>query len=474
MFDTQLKINYYFNELCKIPHGSYHEKELSDYIMNFAKEHHLQYIQDELYNVIIFKEASESFEGKSILLQAHIDMVNEKDKDSNHNFDTDPLQIYEKDNWLYATKTTLGADDGAGVAYMLALLDDDTLSLPALECVFTVQEEVGLCGATYLDTSMLKSKMMINLDSEITNQICISSSGSVGCDISKEITWHKNENPCITVEIDGLSGGHSGGDINKYKGNSIRIVARILYYCMTQGIDVSLVSLQGGSKVNAIPRDASVTFSTSQDIHFVTSTIESIFNTIKEELKENDPNVFMNLSQTTSDQCIGLEQSKEWIQYLYLSINGCLELSQRIENLPLCSLNLGLTNIENNQCTASYFIRSPEESKRNDVLMQLDGLANLCHCQTSHGESYSGWTCDKDSKLLTTFKKLYYEKTGIELKEYATHGGLETGVFKGKMPDLDIITIGPEMEHIHSPKERLNLVSFKNMYELLIEFIQCL
>ena len=236
VLDTNILIYRYFEEISQIPHGSYHEEKLADYIEDLAKQHHLRYMRDDMHNLIVFKEASQGYEDhEPVMLQAHIDMVNEKNKESQHNFDTDPLKLYVEDGFLHANETTLGADDGCGVCYMLALLTDNSLSHPALECVFTVQEEVGLCGAMALDTTSLKAKRLINLDNEAEGETCVSSSGGNDVLITKEITGEDNHSPVYVLEVKGLKGGHSGGCIHLGRGNANKIAGRILYHLLKMG-----------------------------------------------------------------------------------------------------------------------------------------------------------------------------------------------------------------------------------------------
>ena len=475
VLDNTKPFNYYFEEITKIPHGSYHEEKIADYIEQFAKDKQLKYFRDDMHNVVIFKEASKGYENSdALLLQAHIDMVNEKDKDSTHNFDTDPLELYIEDGWLHAKGTTLGADDGTGVAYMLSILADQEAKHPALECAFTVQEEVGLKGAAYLDTSSLKATRMINLDSESEGEMCISSSGVIDEEIYKPYTLVENKNPVYQLEISGLCGGHSGAEIHKGKGNSIKLLSRILYHMIQDGIEIQLIDIKGGSKKNAIPRDASCIYATPSKIEDMIESINKSFTDIKNEYKENDPNITIQLGEMTCPVCMEKKDSIDIINYLYLSINGCLEMSQSMEDLPINSLNLGVLETLDDKIVAYYHIRSPQKSKRLETCEMLEGVAKLCHCDYKHFGDHDGWDRDPNSKLRKTYKDFYTMKTGIEVKEYATHGGLETGTFKGKMPQLDIITIGPNMENVHSPSERLNLESFEKNYYILKEFMETL
>ncbi len=475
VLDCSKSFNYYFEEITKIPHGSYNEEKIADYIISVAKENNLKYYTDELHNVVVFKEASAGYEDKeAVLLQAHTDMVNEKDKDSDHNFDTDPLKLYVEDGWLHATGTTLGADNGCGVAYMLALLTDKEAKHPALECAFTVQEEVGLKGAEFLDTSSLKATRYINLDSESETEMCISSSGVIDQEIYKPYTLEENTNPTYQIEIGGLIGGHSGGEIHKGRGNSIKLLSRILYHIIDDGNTIQIVDIKGGSKRNAIPREASCIFSSAAKVEDIIESINKSFRAIKSEYKETDPNISLQLNELSSPVCMTVQDTVDIINYLYLSINGCLEMSQSMKDLPINSLNLGVIETLDDYIAAYYHIRSPQKSKRLETCVLLEGVAKLCNCQYKHFGDHDGWDRDPDSKLRQAYKEFFKQKTGIELVEYATHGGLETGIFKGKMPQLDIITIGPNMQGIHSPSEKLNLESFEKNYYILKEFIETL
>ncbi len=473
ILDQTKPFYHYFEEITKIPHGSYNEEKLASYIIEFAKENNLKYFSDDMHNVVIFKEATLGYEShETILLQAHIDMVNEKDKTSTHNFECDPLSLYIEDGWLHANGTTLGADNGVGVAYMMSLLADKNAKHPALECAFTVQEEVGLKGAKYLDTSFLKATRMINLDSESEEEMCISSSGAIVEEIYKPYTLEENKNSAYQLEISRLLGGHSGNEIHKYRANSIKLLSRILYHMIQDGINIQLVDIQGGSKKNAIPRNASCIFSSEASIDSIIQSISTCFKAIKQEHKETDPNITIQLLEANSPVCMTIQDTIDIVNYLYLSINGCLEMSQTMKDLPIHSLNLGVIETQDDYIVAYYHIRSPQKSKRLETCSILEGIAKLCHCDYKHFGDYDGWDRDPNSKLRNAYKTFYQEKTGIKVQEYATHGGLETGIFKGKMPQLDIITIGPNMENVHSPSEKLNLDSFENNYYILKEFLE--
>lgn len=475
VLDTKISIYKYFEEIAKIPHGSYHEEGIADYIENIATQHHLRYQRDDMHNIIVYKDASKGYEDhEPVILQGHTDMVCEKNNDSDHDFENDPLSLNVKDGFLYADGTTLGADDGVAVCYMLAILTDGTLKHPALECVFTVQEEVGLYGAVGLDTSGLKAKRFIGLDSETEGETCTSSSG--GCDaiITKPIIGEDNESPVYVLEVKGLQGGHSGECINKARGNANKLAARILYTLLKNGIDVRLIEITGGLKNNAIPRECVVSFASDSDRDDIYNILNQCYQDIKKELEINDPGVSITLQENECDVCICSQDSEAIISMLYLCPNGMIEQSQVIKGLTTLSLNMGIIRTEEDSITIDYSIRSPLKSARDQLISQLELIASMYNGFIEVSGDYPGWDYDPHSTLRAQFKDYYLKQTGQSLKEVATHGGLETGIFKGKIPDLDIITLGPNMTDIHTPEERLDLSSFLRTYELLVGFLKTL
>lgn len=475
VLDTNILIHYYFEEISKIPRGSYNEAGIADYVESIAKKYHLIYQRDEMNNVIIFKDASKGYEDhEPLLLEAHMDMVNEKNNDSDHDFENDPLDLYVKDGFLHARGTTLGADDGYGVSYMLAILTDENIKHPPLECLFTVQEEVGLYGALGVDISSLKAKRMIGLDSETEGETCTSSSGGMDLLITKPIHGQDNESPVYTLEVKGLLGGHSGECINKARGNANKLIARVLYHMLKTGIDVRLIEITGGLKNNAIPRECVVSFASDSDYEEIRKIVDKCYGDIKKELEINDPGVEIHIYQDECDVCITGQDSEAIISLMYLAINGMIEQSQVIAGLTTLSLNMGVVRTLEDCITINYSIRSPLKSARDELAMQLDLIASLYGGYIEVSGDYPGWDYDPNSILRKQFKEFYKIYTGKELKEVATHGGLETGALKGKIPELDIITMGPNMADIHTPDERLDIQSFEKTFELLVQFIATL
>lgn len=475
VLDTSILVNYYFEEITKIPHGSYQEEAIADYVESIAKTHQLNFRRDEMHNIVVFKEATKGYEDhEPLMLEAHLDMVNEKNNDSQHDFDTNPLDLYIEDGFLHARGTTLGADDGYGVAYMLAILTDPAVKHPPLECVFTVQEEVGLCGALAFDTSDLKAKRMIGLDSETEGETCTSSSGGNDVLITKPITGEDNDAFVYVMEIKGLLGGHSGECIDKGRANANKLAARILYSLLKEGIDIRLVEITGGLKNNAIPRECVVIFASYESFEVINDKIQKYHLDIQKEYENSDPSIQITLQNTECSVCICAKDSEAIIQIMYLAMNGLVEKSQVIEGLTTVSLNMGVVRTNDNDITIDYCLRSPLKSARMEMVSQLELVASLFNGYVSVSGDYPGWDYDAHSILRKQFKDFYYEYTKQSLKEVATHGGLETGAFKDKIPELDIITMGPNMADIHTPDERLDIESFVKTYKLLVSFIATL
>lgn len=476
VLDHSISIYRYFEEICEIPHGSYEEKAIADYVENFAKERNLEYVRDQMGNLVIYKNGTPGSEDHApLMLQAHIDMVNEKNKDSSHDFSKDGLELYVEDGWLSAKGTTLGGDDGYGAAYMLSILADDTLKHPPLVCVFTVQEEVGLCGAMGMDPSLLKADRLINLDSEAEGHVCVSSSGGRDVLVERELPMLPNALPGYSLEITGLSGGHSGGEIHKEKGNANKIAARILFALVerTSG-QICLSDMNGGLKDNAIPRECFVTFASSAEKQCLMEVVEQSYRELKEELEFCDPGLKVVLREISVTQAASSEDSRAAITMMFLAPNGMQARSMVIEGLTTVSLNMGVVRLTDGKLIIHHSLRSPMLSAREQMTLQLKTISELFGATCQITNDYPGWNYEEQSPLRKAFREYYREITGKEIVEEATHGGLETGVFKGYNPKLDIISIGPDMEGAHTPDERMNLRSFLNMYQVLVGFLEIL
>ena len=473
-FDLTKPYCYYFNEITKIPHGSYNEKAISDYVVSFAKEHALKYVQDEKNNVIIYKDASEGYEEYDpLMLQGHLDMVCEAVSGLVFDFEKQPIETYvDEEGRLRAKGTTLGADDGMGVAEMLAILADDSLKHPPLECVFTVQEEVGMFGAFALDKSLIHSHRMISLDGGGEVLTAVSSAGGVNVINTIPCIFVENTKPSYSLKVTGLLGGHSGGEIHKERGNANKLVTRILKEMM-KDVDISLISINGGTKDNAITRESIATFSSASSYEQLDVLVEQLTKKIYVEFEDSDPGFKSELVKVgVCEQCMDEISTKNVIDYMYLVPNGFQHRSTVIEGLTLTSLNLGIVKTESDKVICNSSVRSALEEALDDYIDHLVVLAHYTGGSVTTFARYPGWKYDENSKIRKTFKevlaKLY---DGKQLLERAGHGGLECAIFTQIDGGMDIITCGPISEGCHTPDEFLDLASFDRTYQLLTTII---
>ncbi|MBR3357447.1 MAG: beta-Ala-His dipeptidase [Solobacterium sp.] len=472
-FDLGKRYCYYFNEISKIPHGSRNEKAVSDYVCEFARKHGLPYKQDSVWNVTIDKPASPGYENSEpVILQAHMDMVCEKNNDVIHDFEKDPLDLYVEDGWLHARGTTLGADDGTGVAYMLAILEDDTLAHPSLECIFTTMEEIGLVGAGYLTKEDLHGHRYISLDGGGVSCTTTSSAGVSDVIISKKLQYESCKLPGYILTVKGLKGGHSGGEIHMERGNANVLAARILKEAQGNDLDITLCTLKGGMKMNAIPREAVFTFMSDSAAEAVKASVQASAEAIRRELLFSDPGVEVVLQETSEYTFrIQKEISDALLNCIYLMPNGFQHRSMVIDGLTVASLNLGVISVRDDTVRFEIMIRSAEDSARHDLSSRLVTLASLLDLDAEVPSGYAGWAYSENSRMREIYRAVC-ERNGLEYKERATHGGLECGIIKGLDPDMDIITFGPISEAIHSPDERLELQSFDDAYRILCEILK--
>ena len=471
-FDLNKRHSYWFNELCKIPHGSRNEKALSDFIVDFAKAHGFDYKQDEVWNVIIDKKASEGYENApGLILQAHMDMVCEKNRDCDLDFEKDPLDLYVEDGLLKAKGTTLGADDGTGVAYMLAILEDDSLKHPRLSCIFTTMEEIGLLGAAELKPEDVHADRMISLDGGGECHTLLSSAGGGTAVVKRKVSFEANEDPVYCLEVKGLLGGHSGGDIHLEKGNANKLAARILKEMVLEGADVRLVSFEGGMKDNAIPREASVVFASTTDKDVLKEAVSKKEKQIWKELEFSDAGFKTVFSEVSSDKKMTKKDSEDVLNMIYLMPNGFKNRSMVIEGLTTASLNLGVVRTADDTIELDALVRAALDSHTDDMLNQIAVLSSLLDMDFSVEGKYPGWSYSEVSPMRDIFAGVA-KANNKELEVTAAHGGCECGVFKGLNPNIDIISFGPITRYIHTSDEELDLESFDRSYGLLCEIIE--
>lgn len=462
----------FFEEICAIPHGSYQEKPLSDHLVRFAKAHGLAYKQYPNWNVIIYKPASLGYEDHApVMLQAHIDMVCEKEPGCEHDFEKDPLSLYVEEGKLHARGTTLGADDGVGVAYMMSFLADDTLPHPPLECVFTVQEEVGLTGAAELAFEDLSAKRMIGLDDMGGNTCYASSCGSQYMHLTRSYPVTENELSGYKLEVSGLAGGHSGVCINKERGNAIKLAARVLY-----GLDCELRigSFIGGSKDNAIPTQCEVIFGCAADPAILTEKAAAFEKIFYKEYAYSDPDIKISILPADCPVAFSEEDSRALVEFLFVLPDGFRHKSMKIEGLTTVSQNLGRIRTEDGNVAIHCFPRSEVDTFLDQMEGEYRILGGLFGFELMCDNRAPGWRFEEKSAIRDTLFAAYHEVTGGQMTLIAEHGGLETGYISGGIPGIDIVTCGPHCEEYHTPKEWLDLASFRTIYEVLKRTLETL
>ncbi len=471
-FDLNKKHCYYFKAISDIPRGSRNEKAASDYVVNFAKEHGFAYKQDEVWNVIVDKPATVGYEHcEPVILQAHLDVVCEKETGCTHDFEKDPVDLYvDEEGWLTARGTTLGADDGYGVAYMLAVLDDDSFPHPAISCIFTSMEEIGLIGAMNLKKEDLHGKRLINLDGGGETVSCVSAAGGARALSTIPAEWETTCKPAYKLTVDGLQGGHSGGLIHTERGNANTLAARILKEMQRAGVDVQVADFTGGSKFNAIPHLAEVVFVSETAKETIEACVARSTQDIKNELEFSDKGVFTKLEETKTDKCLTMKSSDTVITYIFLMPDGFQHRSMAIEGLTTSSLNAGVVRTTETAVTVEDLIRSALASHTDVLIEQLQELGALLGVEVTTSDRFSGWSYEENSVMREKLRAAV-AKQGKTLETHAAHGGLECGVFKGLVPEMDIITTGPVAQGAHTPEERLDLASFDRSYEILKDIL---
>lgn len=474
------KVFHFFEEICSIPHGSYDTKRISDYLKKFAEDRNLTCYQDDDNNIIIIKEATAGYENADpIILQGHMDMVCEKTPESSIDFSKDGLDIYVDGDWVKAHGTTLGGDNGIAVAMSLAILDSDEYEHPRLEVIATVDEEVGLLGAASLDVSRLTAKKFINIDSEEEGIFTVSCAGGVTVENKLPITMKDSQGRKATLKVSGLLGGHSGIEIDKERANANILLGRALHH-LREKYDFFLVSVDGGSKDNAITKQAEAELvfvdATKQHSYEAVSAISDFAAVVCHEYKATDPDIKVELAiegEDSSDVKTFDEDSTERIiNYLILTPYGVQNMSKEIEGLVETSLNLGILKTTDKEVSATYAVRSSSDSRRDMMVEKLRVLARFLGGSTELSGAYPGWEYMADSalreKAVEVFKRVY----GHEPKIEAIHAGLECGLFAGKIPGLDCISIGPDMTGVHTPDEQLSISSTERTFNFLVELLK--
>ena len=464
----------YFEEICKIPHGSGNMDKISQFCVDFAKEHGLEYIQDDMKNVIIIKEATPGYEEvEPLVLQGHLDMVCEKRPDKVKDFLTEGIDVCTDGENIWADGTTLGGDNGIAVAYGLALLADKELQHPRLEVVLTVDEETGLYGAEAIDMSMLKGKKLINLDSEEEGIFTVGCAGglTLACDIP--MFTEEADGEVYELKVTGLLGGHSGAEIHKGRGNSNVILGRVLL-AIGQKIGLEIIKMEGGSKDNAIPRNSVAEILVgAEDVQKLEKLVKEQERILKNEFHASDAGVALELTAkgAATVEVLDATSKVSALHALNNIPNGIVAYSMDIEGLVETSLNMGIMAQDSESLKMSFAVRSSIESAKHyltdRVLLFVDMLGGNCEIKGD----YPGWAYNPKSDLRETFIKVYREMYASEPVVEAIHAGLECGLFTKKIDGLDSISIGPNMHNVHTSEETLEVGSVQRTWEFLCRVI---
>lgn len=459
------KPEYYFRMISQISRATHHEEKIAACLEQFAIERHLHCYRDQANNIVITKAAAPNYaDHEPIILQGHMDMVAAKEKSGQHDFSNDPLQLEIKDGYLSAYQTTLGADDGVALAYMLAILDDDTIKHPFLTCIFTTGEEIDFSGALALDLSDIKGHRFISLDECDFGVCCVSSLGSQSIDITRKTVLQKTNAQGYRLSVSGLLGGHSGADIVKERANSIILLVRALDTLN----HVQLAAFTADHPINVIPADGEVIFYTTDDIN----RLILFFDDVKNEYQSSDPDITFTLEETAISTLLSEEDSKDLIAFLTLIPNGTMTYSALIPDYPVLSSNVAAIAIHQDQIICTIFYRSSFKSMRKRLLRQFEKLAALTHFSIHPSNDEDGWEYEENNPLRSLLQIEFKNYFHQDLKLQAAAGGLETAVFKAKRPDFQIVTLGPNIIDYHTPNERLDLHSFNQIYDFLIYFLE--
>lgn len=469
------KVFEYFELLSSVPHGSGNTKQISDLCKDFAISKGLEYIQDELNNIVIFKNGSAGYENSEpVILQGHLDMVCAKDPECPIDMDKEGLILETDGEWVWAKGTSLGGDNAIAVAVIMAVLDDDTLSHPPIEAVFTVDEETGMDGAAGLDMSVLHGRRLINLDSEEEGIFTVGCAGGarINCSIPCE-REELSDSKYFNIEIGGLMGGHSGVEIDKCRGSSNRLMGRMLFD-ISKSMDICLCSLEGGKLDNVIPKSttAKVAVSIGNEAEFL-SLVEKYDSVYKNEFATSDKGVFVRAAASApSENAVTPKDTKKLLTALYILPYHVQEMSADIKGLVQTSLNMGVLKLCENDLKFSFAVRSSVTSQKEELIQRVAAVVEFAGGNASVHGDYPSWQYATVSPLRDTVLESYKALTGNDGQVIAIHAGLECGLFIERIPSLDCISFGPDLRDVHSTRERLNIPSTARMYELVCHILK--
>ena len=461
------KVLEYFRLICSLPHGSDNTSLISDMLCDFAASRHLRYIKDSLGNVIIFKNGTDGYEtSPAVILQGHIDMVCVKDEGIEIDFKKDGLSLSEDEDYIWANGTSLGGDDGIAVAYMLAILDSDSVPHPPLECVFTVDEETGMYGAEALDLSVLSGKMLINLDSEDEGTMLVSCAGGIRLDALFGFDKAESEKPAIKISLSGLTGGHSGTEIDKNRPNAVFALLKAL-----KSLDgICLCEISGGSADNAIPTDCQAVIAADNPAE-ATEKIKQYFEFFKEQYPDEKA-ATVTVEEAVAKASFIEKDTKAFLSCMGEVPDGVVSMSADIKNLVQTSLNLGVIRTDESGIAIGHALRSSVRAEKEALQEKVASVyqkhgANV----TLHGD-YPEWEFRKDSRLQKVIAAEYKKQSGNEMTVTAIHAGLECGLFCKKRPGLDCVSLGPDIFDIHTSLEKLSKKSAERVFTLLLSVLE--
>lgn len=466
-----------FDEITKVPRPSRHEEQIREYLLKFAAEHGVEVKTDKVGNVSMHKAATPGHENAPVvILQAHMDMVAEKNSDVNHDFMKDPIETYVDDDWVKARGTTLGADNGIGVAAALAVMADKTLVHGPVEALFTVNEEIGLEGAENVGKDMISGSMLLNLDSEDDGEIFVGCAG--GIDTTATFKYHRSYTPenfkYMKVSVRGLLGGHSGGDIHLGRANANKLVARFIWEC-SQRWDISLCRFEGGNLRNAIPREAYAVFGIHNEHHEeLMRHLKKYASEIRNEYDGVEPSMDFRIEECDRPEyCVDSETSIAVVRAIYSAPHGVYSMSRDLEGLVETSTNLAsVKHVGDDQIVITTSQRSSVESRKNDMAGQVEAHFQLAGAEVAHSDGYPGWAPNMKSPIMKITADAYEELFGVKPAVKAIHAGLECGLFLSKFPTLDMVSFGPTMTGVHSPDEKLLIPTVDKFWRHLCRVLE--
>lgn len=472
------RVFFYFEELCAIPHGSANTKQISDYCVAFAKTRGLKYQQDEWNNVIIRKEATDGYEeAPTVILQGHLDMVCEKDPGVSIDFEQEGLRLQVEDGFVFAQGTTLGGDDGIAIAYILAILESDQIPHPSIEAVFTVDEEIGMLGAAAINCEGLQGKRMLNIDSEDEGILLVSCAGGVTASchlpVMREPETAQADGEVLRLVVSGLTGGHSGTEIGKGRANASQVLGRVLF-AMKRECSFRLVSVSGGLKDNAIPREAAAELLISGDIEAAKKVVCDYQDILQREYRITDPGIKLTLEVGghRKEGCFNRKTTDNVITALVNLPGGICRMSREIDGLVQTSLNLGILQTNSKEVCFSFSVRSSVKSEKEELVARLTCLMESLGGTVTCSGDYPAWEYRQESPLRDIMVKVFEKQYGRKPEIQAIHAGVECGLFAGKIKDLDCVSFGPDIFDIHTPKERLSIESVERVWRYLLRILK--